>query len=96
VRGLLAAWAVGLGVLTWQELRQARRPVPPGRYLAASGVFALLGLLATYQPAAGAAAVAAWGLDLAVLLKPGVLPGTSGKPVAATDLAATAATTLGA
>jgi hypothetical protein len=93
VKGLIAAWAVGLGVLTWQELRQARRPVPPGRYLAASGVFALLGLLASYQPAAGAAAAAGWGLDLAVLLKPGILPGSGGQPVAATDLAATATTT---
>jgi len=93
MKGLLAAWAAGLGVLTWQELRQARPPVPPGRYLAASGVFAMLGLLASYQPAAGVAAAMGWGLDLAVLLKPGILPGTSGQPVAATDLAATTTTT---
>lgn len=76
-QGLIAAWAVGLGILTWREVREFRRPVPPGRYAAASGVFVALGLLATSDKAAPAAVLAAWGFDLAVLLAPGVLPGTA-------------------
>lgn len=77
-RGLLAAWAVGLGVLTWREVRQWHKPVPAGRYAAASGVFVLLSLLAEYQPAAPAAVLMAWGFDLAVILQPGFLPAQLG------------------
>ena len=77
-QGLIAAWAVGLGILTWREVAEFRRPVPPGRYAAASGVFVLLGLLATSDKAAPVAMLTAWGFDLAVLLAPGVLPGTAG------------------
>jgi hypothetical protein len=77
-RGLLAAWVTGLAVLTWREMQATGgKPVPPGRYAAASGAFVLLGLLATSDRAAPAAALAAWGLDLAAWLQPGVLPGTS-------------------
>jgi transcription elongation factor len=76
-RGLAAAWLTGLGVLTWREVREFRRPVPPGRYALASGVFVLLGLLATSDAAAPAAVLAAWGFDLAVMLQPGFFPGTA-------------------
>lgn len=81
-QGLVAAWAVGLGVMTWREVRQFRRPVPPGRYAAASGVFVLLALLAVSDKAAPAAALAAWGFDLAIILQPGFLPGTLASPAA--------------
>ena len=77
-QGLVAAWLVGLGVMTWREVREFRRPVPPGRYAAASGLFVLLGLLATSDRAAPAAMMAGWGFDLAVILQPGFLPGTAG------------------
>lgn len=76
MRGIFAAWALAVGVLTWREIEANRKPPPAGRYLAASGLFGALGLLAEYQPAAGAAAVAAWGFDLALILQPGFLPGT--------------------
>lgn len=79
-QGLVAAWAVGLGVMTWREIRQFRRPVPPGRYAAASGIFVLLGLLAVSDRAAPAAVLAAWGFDLAIVLQPGFLPGTLASP----------------
>lgn len=89
-RGIALAWLAGLGILSWREVSAYRKPVPPGRLAAASGVFAALALLAEYQPAAGAATLAAWGFDLAVLLTPGVIPGTSSP---ATRAAATTTTT---
>lgn len=76
-RGIALAWLAGIGILTWREVAAYRKPVPPGRLLAASGVFAGLALLAEYQPAATAATLAAWGFDLAIFLTPGVIPGTA-------------------
>jgi len=72
----MLAWVTGLGLMTVRELQQVRRPPPPGRYLAASGIYAGLALLASYEPAAPAAALAAWGFNLAVFLQ--VLPETVG------------------
>lgn len=81
-RGIVLAWGAGLALMTARELEQVRRPPAPGRYLAASGLFALLGLVANYQPATGVATLTAWGFDLAVLFA--VLPETVGgrKPAA--------------
>ena len=76
-RGLAGAWLVGIGLLTWRGVTQYHKPVPAGRYAVASGLYALLALLANYEPAAGVATLTAWGFDLALLLKPGMLPGTS-------------------
>lgn len=77
MRGVVLAWAVGLGVIFWREARVYRKPPAPGRLLAASGAFGLLALLGTYPQATTAANLAAWGLDLAVILAPGTIPGTS-------------------
>lgn len=95
-RSLALAWLAGLGLLTWREVAAYRKPPPAGRLAAASGVFAALGLLSQYQPAAGAAALAAWGFDLAVLLQPGMLPGTAAPPKAAQATPAAAGTTAAA
>lgn len=76
-RGIVAAWVVGLGLLTWREVREYRKPVPAGRYAVASGLYALLGLAANYQPAASSATALAWAFDLALILQPGMIPGTS-------------------
>jgi hypothetical protein len=80
-RSILLAWVAGLGLLTWRELQQAPwKPPPPGRYLAASGLYAALGLLASAAPgAAPVAALTAWGFDLALFLQ--VLPQAAGGPV---------------
>jgi hypothetical protein len=74
-KSILAAWAAGLGLLTWRELQLSPwRPPPPGRYAAASGLYVLLGLAANWEAAAPAAAMIAWGFDLALFLQ--VLPET--------------------
>lgn len=75
---MLAAWAAGLGLMTWRETSQWHKPVPAGRYAAASGLYVLLGLLAEYQRAAPAAVLMAWGFNLAVWLQPGFLPAQLG------------------
>ncbi len=79
MRGVTMAWFAGLGLITWRSFKQTRKPPVPGQLLGASGAFALLALLAEYQPAAGAAALLAWGLDVAALLQvlPDMLQGTN-------------------
>jgi hypothetical protein len=76
-KGLILAWLLGLGLIGWREATVAHKPPPPGRLAAASGVYAGLGLLAQYQPAAPAATLGAWAFTLALVLAPGTLPGTS-------------------
>lgn len=97
-RGVLLAWLAGLGIVTWREVKVYHQPPVPGRLLGASGWFALLGLLASYEPAAGAAAAIAWGTDIAALLNllPAGLAGTqAGKPATATGTTAAPAATGG-
>lgn len=66
--GMVVAWLAGMGIITWRSIACEKHPPIPGQMLAASGMFALLSLLAEYQPAAGAATALAIGLDLAALL----------------------------
>jgi hypothetical protein len=90
-KAILAAWAAGLGLLTWRELQLSPwRPPPPGRYAAASGLYALLGVAATWEPAAPAAAMIAWGFDLALFLQ--VLPETVARSTKSTATATSAKT----
>jgi hypothetical protein len=87
-KAILAAWVAGMGLLTWRELQLSPwRPPPPARYAAASGLYALLGAAAVYQPAAGAAALVAWGFDLALFLQ--VLPEQVARSTKAAKTAAT-------
>lgn len=67
--GMVLAWLTGLGVMSWRTAQEYHRPPVPGRILAASVVFAALALLAEYEPARRAAVLAAWGFDLAIVLK---------------------------
>lgn len=79
---LTAAWLFGMGLISYRNIARNHQPPVPGTLLAASGLFALLALLAEYQPAAAPAALAAWGFDLAALLN--ILPaGLAGPPAAA-------------
>lgn len=80
MRGLVLAWAVGLGILTWRTAQEYHKPPVPGRLLGASMVYVLLALLAEYEPAKRAAVLAAWGFNVAVLFKagPAALVSTAG------------------
>lgn len=71
---LVLAWLIGEGIIVWRSAVKEHRPPVPGDMLAATGLFALLAVLAEYQPARSAATAFAYGVDLAVLLQ--VLPGT--------------------
>lgn len=84
-----AAWLFGMGLITWRYVARQHQPPIPGSMLAASGLFALLALVAEYQPAAGAAAAAAWGFDLAALL--GLFPESVAGPTGKTQASKTAA-----
>jgi hypothetical protein len=74
MRGVILAWGIGMGIIVYRAAK-ARRPPVPGQMLAATGLFALLGVLAEYEPAAGAATAFALGVDVAVLMQ--VLPGSA-------------------
>lgn len=80
--GIVMAWLVGEGIVTWRWFK-AGAPPPPGSLVAVSGFFALLAVLATYQPARAAATAVAFGIDIAAFLQflPGtVAPGKTGWP----------------
>lgn len=70
--GIVLAWLVGEGILTWRSFHDDHRPPMPGQLLAASGIFVMLGLLAEAQQARFLAAALAWGFDIAALMN--VLP----------------------
>lgn len=85
-KAILAAWLAGIGLLTWRELQLAPgKPPPAGRYLVASGLYALLGVVAAAPAAAGPAAAVAWAFNLALALQ--VLPTAAGGPAAGTGTA---------
>jgi hypothetical protein len=75
---LTAAWLFGLGLISYRYISRDHQPPVPGTLLAASGLFALLALVAEYQPAAAPAALAGWGFDLAALMN--ILPGSLAGP----------------
>lgn len=80
--GIVAAWLVGEGIVTWRWFK-AGAPPPPGALVAVSGFFALLAVLAAYQPARAVATLTAVGVDVAAFLQflPGtVAPGKTGWP----------------
>jgi hypothetical protein len=74
MRGVILAWGVGMGIIVYRSVVKEHQPPVPGQMLAATGLFAGLAALAEYQPAAAAAGLFAFGVDVAVLMQ--VLPGT--------------------
>jgi len=87
---IVTAWLFGMGLITYRFISRQHQPPIPGSLLAASGTFALLALLAEYEPAGAPAALAAWGFDLAALLN--LLPGSLAGPAAPAAAAPRAAT----
>lgn len=103
MRGIVLAWAVGLGIMTWREAQKFGKPPVPGTVLAASVVFAALAFLAEYPAATRAATLAAWGFDVAVLFEAGpkALTSTQGfggpaQPATPTPMQSTQPRTMGA
>lgn len=92
-RAILLAWLTGVGLISWHGIKAAKRPPSPGQYLAASGLYAVLGLVAEWQPAASVAALMAWGFDLAVFLQ--VLPEQVAGPKSTGTTQAKGSTTAG-
>lgn len=87
--GITLAWAAGMGIITYRAFGKDHRPPVPGQLLAATGLFALLALLAEYEPARTTATAFAFGVDIAVLMQ--VLPGSKAAPAKPKPKAAAAA-----
>jgi hypothetical protein len=68
VEGLVVAWLVGEGIIIFRQVRINHAPPIPGALLASSGLFVLLGLLATADQARFLATALAWGFDVAAFL----------------------------
>lgn len=62
------AWLIGQSIVIYRWAR-LKAPPPPGALVLPSVVFIGLAVVAEYQPARTAATVAAFGVDLAVLLQ---------------------------
>jgi hypothetical protein len=77
VGGLILAWLIGEGIIVYRNVAVKHQPPPPGQMLSATLLFALLAAVAEYPPARPAATAFAFGVDLAVAMKPGILPGTA-------------------
>ena len=69
-RGFVAAWLAGEAIVVWRIVHKDHRIPVPGALLGISALFAGLALTADIFPAWGKPlTLAAWGLDLAVLLQ---------------------------
>jgi|SRR5215472_18430295 len=75
--GLVAAWAVGEGIVIYRAWKRRKAPPMPGQLLATSALFVMLALLAESDRARGLAVALAWGFDLAAFLNlaPAVITG---------------------
>lgn len=85
----VSAWLVGEAIVIWRMVHRDHRPPVPGALLGITALFAGLGMLAEYAPAAGLATAVAWGLDVAAFAN--ALPaGLSGQITAAQESTARA------
>jgi hypothetical protein len=90
VAGITLAWLIGEGIIVWRSVTRNHRPPMPGELLSSAGFFALLALLAEYQPARTFATIMAFGIDIAAYLEaPFITPATQ----ATTSTTAAKATT---
>jgi hypothetical protein len=78
--GLVAAWAVGEGIIIYRAFKRTHAPPMPGALLASSALFVMLALLAESDTARPLAVTLAWGFDLAAWLNlaPQITGGASG------------------
>jgi hypothetical protein len=74
VGGLAGAWAVGVGIVAWREVRSHGHMPVPAALLGVTGLFAVLSIVAKASPQARpVVTLLGWGLDVAGLLN--ILPG---------------------
>jgi hypothetical protein len=66
--GVFFAWMIGESVIFWRWGKLGAPPTP-GVLAMSSGLFAAAAVVSAYQPARTLATVAAFGVDLAVLLQ---------------------------
>jgi len=76
--GLVAAWAVGEGIIIYRAVKRTHAPPMPGALLASSALFVMLALLAESDQARPLAVSLAWGFDVAAFLN--LAPGITGAP----------------
>ena len=67
--GITLAWLIGETIIVWRSVSRDHRPPMPGQLLGSSAFFALLAIIAEYQPARGAATALAFGVDIAAYLE---------------------------
>jgi len=67
MKGALAgAWLLGLGIVTWRQVKGGAHLPVPGALLAVTGLFAVLGVVVDVVPRSGTfVVVTAYGLDVA-------------------------------
>lgn len=91
--GITLAWLLGETVIVWRSVAKKHRPPMPGELLGSSVFFALLAMLAEYQPARTTATLMAYGVVLAAYLEaPIVTTGKTTATAAATPKATTSKT----
>lgn len=66
--GLLLAWAVEAGIVTWRSFAKDHRPPLPSEFVSTFVVFGVLGAIAEIPNARTLATVTAWGIVLATAL----------------------------
>lgn len=66
--GLLSAWLVEAGIVTWRSFQRDGRAPLPSDFVAVFIVYGSLGMLAQVPNASGVAAATGWGLVLATAL----------------------------
>jgi hypothetical protein len=70
VGGLGGAWAVGMAITSWRQVRQSGHMPVPASLIATTGLFIALGIISEAAPVtARTVTLVAWGLDLAGLLR---------------------------
>jgi hypothetical protein len=83
MRGVIITWLIAEGIIIYRSAKVDHGPPSPGMLLATSGLFVLLAILAEAGPdAAKLATLVGAGMDIAGLMKPGILPGLGGPATA--------------
>lgn len=64
--GVMSAWLVAMGVVSWDQITQDHEAPVPGRLVSVSLLYALLGIVGEWN--SGVAALTGWGLVVALAI----------------------------